>query len=107
MFPTLNKNFSVVDDVDSAQALPPFSEVQAMAEKENPDLRVAVETLRASDLDVTAAKTAFLPTLTIEADYGIEANKFALRSIQAACPDTIPPDPCRAHGPLPDLGYFI
>ena len=48
LFPTLNENFSVVDDLDSAQALPPFPEVQAMAEKENPDLRVAIETARDS-----------------------------------------------------------
>ena len=38
LFPALNENFSVVDDLDSAQALPPFPEVQTMAEKENPDL---------------------------------------------------------------------
>src|SRR6266404_1533865 len=61
LFPTLNENFSVVDDLDSAQALPAFPEVQAMAEKENPDLRVAIETARQADFDVKAAKNAFLP----------------------------------------------
>ena len=84
MFPTLNENFSVVDDLDSAQALPPFDDVKAMAEKENPDLRVALETAREADLDVSAAKTSFLPTLTLETDYGIEANSFALHSKSAA-----------------------
>ena len=98
LFPTLNENFSVVDDLDSAQALPPFPEVQAMAEKENPDFRVAMETLRASDLDVTAAKTAFLPTLTLDTDYGIEANCFALRCARASFPDV---------GVVPNLGYFV
>ena len=98
LFPTLNENFSVVDDLDSAQALPPFPEVQAMAEKENPDLRVAMETARASDLDVTAAKTAFLPTLTVETDYGIEANCFALRCARASFPEV---------GVVPNLGYFV
>ncbi len=112
LFPTLNENFSVVDDLDSPQALPAFSEIQAMAAKENPDLRVALETAREADLDVTSAKTAFLPTLTLDTDYGIEANKFALNSIQAACPEAPPPgegtpDACRAAGPLPDLGYFV
>jgi outer membrane protein TolC len=106
LFPTLNENFSVVDDLDSPQALPAFSEIQAMAAKENPDLRVALETAREADLDVTSAKTAFLPTLTLDTDYGIEANKFALNSIQAACPDN-PDEACRAAGPLPDLGYFV
>ncbi len=87
LFPTLNENFSVVDDLDSAQALPAFAEIQAMAEKENPDLRVAIETARESELDVTAAKTAFLPTLAVDTDYGIEANCFALHCTRASFPE--------------------
>ena len=98
LFPTLNENFSVVDDMGSAQALPPFPDVQAMAERENPSLRVAAETVRQSKLDVFAAKTAFFPSLDIEADYGIEANAFALRSVTAGFPEA---------GPLPNLGYFV
>jgi outer membrane protein TolC len=98
LLPAFNENFSVVDDLDSAQPLPSFSEVQAMAEKENPDMRVAVESLRASQLDVTAAKTAFLPTLTVETDYGIEANAFALHSTRAAFPEV---------GVVPNLGHFV
>ncbi len=98
LFPTLNENFSVVDDLDSAQALPAFAEVQAMAEKENPDLRVAIEIARQSDLDVTAAKTAFFPTLVVDTDYGIEANCFALRCKRASFPDV---------GVVPNLGYFL
>jgi outer membrane protein TolC len=98
LFPTLIENFSVVDDLDSAQSLPPFPEVQAMAEKENPELRVAVEASRASDLDVTAAKAAFLPTLTVDTDYGIEANCFALRCARAAFPQV---------GVVSNLGYFV
>ncbi len=41
MFPTFNENFSVVDDMQSAPALPPFADVRAMAERGNPDLRAA------------------------------------------------------------------
>jgi outer membrane protein len=98
LFPTLNENFSVIDDLDSAQALPAFAEIQAMAEKENPDLRVAIETARQSELDVTAAKTAFLPTLAVDTDYGIEANCFALRCARASFPEV---------GVVPNLGYFV
>ncbi|MGC2173143.1 MAG: TolC family protein [Candidatus Sulfotelmatobacter sp.] len=46
IFPTLIENFSIVDDLDSAVALPPFSEAERMAGNESPDLRVAMETLR-------------------------------------------------------------
>ena len=69
-----------------------------MAEKENPDLRVAIETARQSELDVTAAKTAFIPTLSLDTDYGIEANCFALRCARASFPEV---------GVVPNLGYFV
>ncbi|MGH9689503.1 MAG: TolC family protein [Candidatus Acidiferrales bacterium] len=98
LFPTLNENFTIVDDMDSPVALPPFTEVQGMAEKQNPELRVAEETLRAANLDVSAAKNAFLPSLSIDADWGIEANHFALNSTWATHPNV---------GPVPTLGYFL
>jgi outer membrane protein TolC len=98
LFPTFNENFSIVDDLDSAQALPPFPDVQSMAEKENPDLRAALELSRQADLDVTSAKAAFLPSIVVDADYGIEANCFALRCSRAAFPGV---------GVVPNLGYFL
>jgi outer membrane protein TolC len=101
LFPDFNENFSVVDDLDSAPALPPFPEVQTMAEKQNPDLRVALETAREAELDVKLAKTAFLPTLTVDTDYGIEANCFALNCTRASVRN----DP--AVGVVPNLGYFL
>lgn len=98
LFPTLNENFTVVDDLDSAVALPAFAEAERMAGHENPDLRSAMELMRQSNLDVTSAKAAFLPSFFVDADYGIEANAFALHSVNVE--ETKP-------GPLPNLGYFI
>ena len=103
LFPDFNVNFTVVDDLDSAPALPPFPEVQEMAEKQNPDMRVAIETAREADLDVKLAKTAFLPTITVEADYGIEANCFGLHCSQAAFDSVNNPE----FRNLPSLGYFL
>ena len=98
LFPTLNENFTIVDDLESSASLPPFTEVQNMAAKANPTLRVALENARQADVEVVVAKAAFLPTLSLDVDYGIEANSFALRSPVAAN---------RALGPLPNLGYFV
>jgi outer membrane protein len=98
LFPALNENFTIVDDLDSPQPLPPFAEIQTMASRGNPDIRVATESLRAANLDVLAAKGAFLPSLSIETDYGMEANDFALHAVAKAHPDL---------GYLPTLGYFI
>lgn len=98
LFPTLDENFTIVDDLDSPSPLPMFGEVQQMASKDNPDLRVAMETLRQADLDVKSSKQAFWPTLTVETDYGLEANAIALQAKQAAYPEL---------GPVPTVGYFL
>jgi outer membrane protein TolC len=98
IFPIFNENFTVVDDLEAAPALPPFPEIQTMAASENPELRVAQEALRQATLDVRGAKNAFLPMLVVDAVYGIEANAFKLHSTVAEDPEL---------GPLPNLGYFI
>ena len=98
LFPDFNENFAVVDDLNLAPALPPLADVQTMAERENPSLRVAMETLRGSKLDVSIARQSFLPTIAVDFDYGIEANAFALHSTVAADKEL---------GPLPNLGYFV
>jgi outer membrane protein TolC len=98
IFPTLNENFTVIDDLDTPPALPGFSEMQDMAGKNNPQLQSAIEALRETDVNLTAAKGAFLPSFNVEMDYGIEANAFALRSVVAAFPEV---------GPVPNLGYFV
>jgi len=98
LFPTLSENFSIVDDMDSAVALPPFAEAQRMAGNKNPDLRMAMQALYQADLGVVAAKGAFLPSFFLDTDYGIEANAYALHSTNVE----------EQHaGVLPNLGYFI
>jgi outer membrane protein TolC len=84
--------------MQSGPVLPPFSEIRTMAEKDNPDLRAATETLRAAGADVRLAKNGLLPSLTIDAVYGIEANEFALHSVYVAAPEL---------GVLPNLGYAV
>jgi outer membrane protein TolC len=98
IFPTLNENFTVVDDLSSPQPLPPFPDIQTMAERENPEIRAAAEALRQATFDVQGARNARFPNLVVDAIYGIEANAFALRSKVAAFPEL---------GPLPNPGYFI
>jgi outer membrane protein TolC len=98
LFPTFNENFTVVDDLDSAVALPAFSEAERMAAHENPDFRAAMETLHVANLDVTSAKAAFLPAFYVDSVYGIEANAYALHSVNVGDPHA---------GVLPNLGYFI
>lgn len=98
LFPTLNENFSIVDDLDSAVALPTFQETQKMAASKNPDLQAALQTLYQAKVAVQAAKGAFLPALFSDSVYGIEANAYALHSVNVEE---------RKAGVVPNLGYFI
>lgn len=98
LFRDFDENFAIVDDMDLAPTLPPLEEVEAMAGRQNPTLAAAMETLHSTRLDVTIARQAFLPTLTVDAVYGIEANAVALRSATAANKEL---------GEFPNLGYFI
>ena len=98
LFPALNENFTVVDDLDAPRALPPFPEIETMAGRQNPELRVAQEALRQATQDIRIARNAMLPTLAIDGNYGIEANAFALHSEVAAAPQ---------FGRLPNLGYYL
>jgi outer membrane protein TolC len=98
IFPTLNENYTVVDDLSMPPPLPPFSDVRSMAERDNPDLQAANAALRMARHDVNLAKQAFYPTLSYDLVYGIEANQYALHSIYVAQPEL---------GELPNLGYFL
>ncbi|HYM11267.1 MAG TPA: TolC family protein, partial [Bryobacterales bacterium] len=98
LFRNFDQNFEVVDDLHLSPALPSLAEAQTMAERENPDLRVANAAWRGANLDVSIARQAFLPSLSVDLDYGIEANAFALHTPVAAA---------RELGSLPSLGYFV
>lgn len=105
LFPQFNENFTVVDDLDTPPALPPFPQMEVMAKTRNPDIAAALASYHAAGLDVTIAKTAFLPTLSIEGDYGIEANHFALESANTTLPAKTFENP-NPPTEEPNLGYM-
>ena len=74
IFPSLDENFTAVDDLNTPRPLPTLGEAQEMAGRMNPDIRVATETLRQSNLDVRSAKSAFLPAISLDPVWGLEAN---------------------------------
>ena len=79
LFPNFEQNFSVVDDLRLPDPLPPFVEVQTAATKNNPELRVALASLRQTDQEVKVAWAAMLPSVGLDYFYGIDANQFAVR----------------------------
>jgi outer membrane protein len=98
LYRDFSENFSIVDDLDLAPALPPLPDVETMAGRENPVLAAAMQAVRAATLDISIARQAYLPTLGVDFNYGIQANAFALHSIDRAYPEL---------GPVPTLCYMV
>ena len=80
LFPDLQDNFVLTDDLRATAVLPTIEEVQQQAARGNPDLRAALEALHMTTHEVTAARAGYLPSLTLDYFYGIDAPNFATRS---------------------------
>src|SRR2546429_367063 len=78
IFPDFNENFELTDDLHAPAPLPTLGEVQQQAAQNNPDVRAALETVRAAGFDVTSARAGYLPSLSFDYWYGIDAPQFAV-----------------------------
>ena len=77
IFEDVNQLYELVDDPSKALSLPPREDAQAHASVSNPELDAAERNSKAADKDLTAARLAYLPSLTFDYFYGIDANQFA------------------------------
>jgi outer membrane protein TolC len=77
IFPDFNDNFEVADDLHAAVALPTLAEVQQRAARDNPDLRAALASVQQAGHDVTGVRAGYLPSLSLDYFYGIDAAHFA------------------------------
>ena len=80
IFKDFNQDFTVVDDLQTPELLPSFAEVESAGQKNNPDLRAALAAYQVADHEVTSAWGGLLPALSIDYFYGIDSNKFAIRT---------------------------
>ena len=78
LFPTYNVQFGVADDLETAPKLPEREEVQSMAGENSPDIRAAEAAVKQSTFGIQSARAAYLPTLTFDYWFGLEANYFAI-----------------------------
>jgi len=79
LFPDFNLNFTVVDDFRLEQPLPTSEEVAAAAKQNNPELAAAMAAVRQSQAELAVARAGYLPSLTFDYFYGIDATHFAVR----------------------------
>ena len=80
LFPNVQDNFVLTDDLRATAPLPSLEEVQQQAAHDNPDLRAALESVHMSSDEVAAARAGYLPSLNLDYFYGIDAPGFATRS---------------------------
>jgi len=80
LFPDFNQDFTVVDDLQTPEPLPSFVEIEAAGKRNNPDLRAALAGYEVANHEVTAALGGLLPALSVDYFYGIDSNKFAIRT---------------------------
>ena len=79
LFPNFFLDFTLVNDLSSAPALPPMNELQTMAAKNNPELQAAFAMLTVANKQVGVARAGYLPSLSVDMLYGIDANQFATK----------------------------
>lgn len=83
IFPKLQLDYEIVDDLSNVPALPPLPEATAQAQATNPDIRAIQASVTEAHLGVTVARYAYLPSFGLDVFYGIDANQFAAQSSEA------------------------
>src|SRR5438552_5399486 len=78
IFPDFNDNFELAEDLHASVPLPTLAEVQQRAARDNPDLRAALAAVQQAGHDVTGARAGYLPSLSFDYWYGIDAPQFAV-----------------------------
>jgi outer membrane protein TolC len=97
IFPSLQQNYEIVNDLAQLPALAPFDEIAARGSSNNADLQVAQASVEQASLAVNVARYAYLPSLGLDVFYGIDANQVAARS------NFVEPNPLQPY--RQNLGY--
>jgi outer membrane protein TolC len=77
LFSDPHQAYTLVDFATPAP-LPTRQEMETAASQNNAELKSALASMHAANLDVTAARAAYLPDLGLNFNYGIDAPEFAV-----------------------------
>ena len=78
LFPDFNDNFEIGDDLHASVTLPLRPEFEAQAAQGNPEIRAALAAVQAASHDVNAARAGYLPSISLDYFYGIDAAQYAV-----------------------------
>jgi outer membrane protein TolC len=77
LFPDPRSAYSLVVP-DIPPSVPPRADVEAALAKNNPELKSALASANLANLNVTSARLGYLPELSLNYSYGIDAAQFGL-----------------------------
>ena len=77
LFPNFDENYSVVDDAALPPPLESFEDFAKTAQGNSADVRVASASAVAAGHELSASRAGYLPALTLDYFYGIDAPQFA------------------------------
>jgi len=80
IFPTLQQNFDIVDDLAELPALGAFDDLSKQGKQGNADLTAARAATSQAKASVNVARYAYLPSFGLDFFYGINANQFTDRT---------------------------
>lgn len=84
LFPNFFQDFTLVNDLATVPPLPAIADIQQLAGTNNPELKAAYAALNVANKGVSVAWAGYLPSLTVDMFYGIDANQFARYSRDGA-----------------------
>lgn len=82
LFPDPRSPYTVI--LPDARPLPSKAEIGNAANTNNPELKAALATFQARTFDITIAQGAYLPALSLNYSYGIDAAQFAYKGRESA-----------------------
>ncbi len=77
IFSDFNENFTVVDDLDLTPTLAAFDDFARLAQSGSLDVKASQASFRAAQSGVSSAWGGYLPSLSLDYFYGIDAGHFA------------------------------
>ncbi len=80
IFPDLNDNFEIGENLHESVPLPTLAAVRERAARDNPDIRAALESEKEAESAVIESRAGYLPSLSFDYFYGIDATRFATQT---------------------------
>jgi outer membrane protein TolC len=81
LFPDFNDRFELADDLHAAIPLATLGEIEQQAGRDNPDVRAALAAMQQAKENIGVERSAYLPALSLDYFYGIDAPQFATNNI--------------------------